>query len=261
LVSGHGETRVLTKSYLDFTDGGGILWGCSTARFRNKMEIVDHIPVNLDAGDIALRLHIRPERAEPSHLEELIELARPLISLRAVYDISYVGTKDAGSVEVAGVVFQSRVLRHNLESSQKVFPYIMTIGPELEKTASSLGDLLKQYYLEEIANIVLKQGASWLAEKLQDRWGFPGLSNMSPGSLEDWPITEQAKLFSLFGDTEKSIGVRLTDHLLMLPRKSISGILFPSEEGFTACQLCPRDNCPSRRARYDEGLAAEYPKS
>lgn len=224
------------------------------------MEIIDRIPVKLEAGDIARRLHIRPDRAGSSHLEELIELARSLVSLRAVYDISYVGAKDAGSVEVAGVAFRSGVLRHNLESAQKVFPYIMTIGPELEKTAASLGDLLKQYYLEEIANIVLEQGAAWLTDKLQGRWGFPRLSNLSPGSLEDWPITEQRQLFSLFGDAEKVIGVRLTDHFLMLPRKSISGILFPSEEGFTACQLCPRDDCPSRRARYDEALAAEYRK-
>ena len=222
------------------------------------MEIIDHIPVNLEAGDIARRLRIRPDRAGSANLEEIIELAGSLVSLRAVYDISYVGAKDAGSVEVAGVVFRSRVLRHNLDGAQKVFPYIMTIGPELEKTASSLGDLLKQYYLEEIANIVLEQGAAWLTDKLQGRWGFPLLSNMSPGSLEDWPITEQRQLFSLFGDTEKTIGVRLTDPFLMLPRKSISGILFPSEEGFTACQLCPRDVCPSRRAKYDEGLAAEY---
>jgi len=222
------------------------------------VETIDHIPVNLEAGDIARRLHIRPDRAGSSHLEELIELARSLVSLRAAYDISFVGAKDARSVEVAGVVFLSGVLRHNLENAQKVFPYIMTIGPELEKTASSLGDLLKQYYLEEIANIVLEQGAAWLTDKLQGRWGFPRLSNMSPGSLEDWPITEQRQLFSLFGDTEKVIGVRLTDHFLMLPRKSISGILFPSEEGFTACQLCPRETCPSRRAAYDEGLAAEY---
>jgi hypothetical protein len=201
---------------------------------------------------------ISAERAETSNLKELIQLARPLIALRAVCDTAYVGENDAVSVEVAGVTFGSRVLRHNLDGVQKVFPYIMTIGPALEKAASSIGDLLKQYYLEEIANLALEEGAAWLAEKLRARWGLAGLSNMSPGSLEDWPITEQAKLFSLFGDTEKVIGVRLTDRFLMLPRKSISGILFPSEEGFAACQLCPRERCPSRRARYDEALAAEY---
>ncbi|MGB7294708.1 MAG: hypothetical protein WBC70_03895 [Candidatus Aminicenantales bacterium] len=224
------------------------------------MELIDRIPVSLEAGEITRRLRIRPDRSGSVQPQELIALAKAKINLRAVYNISYVETKDDESVEVAGVVFRSRILRHNLDRTQKVFPYIMTIGPELEKTAASLGDLLKQYYLEEIANIVLEQGVAWLSERLGGRWGFPGLSNMSPGSLEDWPITEQRPLFSLFGETEKVIGVILTDHFLMLPRKSISGILFPSEEGFTACRLCPRETCPSRRAQFDEALAAEYQK-
>jgi hypothetical protein len=222
------------------------------------MEIIERIPFELDPDDIARRLRFNAARSGFSGLDGLLALARSLADLRAVYHIAYVGAKDTETVEVAGAVFRSRVLRHNLDRAQKVFPYIMTVGPELEKTAASFGDLLKQYYLEEIANIILETGASWLADQLQARWGFLRLSNMNPGSLEDWPITEQPKLFSLFGDTEKTIGVRLTDSLLMVPRKSISGILFPSEEGFTSCGLCPREICPSRKAPYNERLAAEY---
>lgn len=221
------------------------------------MELIDRIPVSLQAGEIARRLRLRAGRPGSAQLQAVIELAESKIHLRAVYDVSYVGTKDAESVEVGGAVFRSRVLRRNLGRAQKVFPYIMTIGPDLEKTSASSADLLKQYCLEEIANIHLEHGVTWLSGRLGERWGFPGLSNLSPGSLEDWPITEQGRLFSLFGDTEKIIGVTLTDHFLMLPRKSVSGILFPSEEGFTACRLCPRETCPSRRAPYDEALAAE----
>jgi hypothetical protein len=99
-----------------------------------------------------------------------------------------------------------------------------------------------------MANIALEQAAGLLSSQLETRYGLGPLSNMSPGSLEDWPITEQPKLFSIFGDTERLVGVRLTDSLLMVPRKSISGILFPSEEGFVACQLCDRPNCQGRKA-------------
>jgi hypothetical protein len=81
---------------------------------------------------------------------------------------------------------------------------------------------------------------------------------MDPGSLEDWPITEQPKLFSIFGDTERLVGVRLTGSMLMVPRKSISGILFPSEEGFSSCQLCERAACPARRTPFDAALAAKF---
>jgi hypothetical protein len=216
------------------------------------MEIIENIPASFVSEEIARRLRVDPARPGFAVVSEVVGLARPLVHLKTIYDISYIGVKDLETVEIGGVVFRSRVLRHNLDRAQKVFPFIMTVGPGLERTAASLGDLLRQYYLEEMANIVLEQAADWLAEKLSRRWGFPGLSSMSPGSLEDWPIIEQPKLFSLFGDTEKSIGVKLTDSLLMVPRKSISGILFPSEEGFVSCRLCPRENCPSRKVDYDE---------
>ncbi len=215
------------------------------------MEIIADIPVHLEPEDIARRLQVNPARRGFAVVSEIAALAKSLVRLKTVYEISYIGAKDRETVEIGGVVFRSRVLRHNLDQAQKVFPFIMTIGPHLEKAAAALGDLLRQYYLEEMANFILDQAADWLAEKLGRRWGFPGLSSMSPGSLEDWPITEQPKLFSLFGDTEKSIGVKLTDSLLMVPRKSISGILFPSEAGFISCQLCPRENCPARKAEYE----------
>jgi hypothetical protein len=76
--------------------------------------------------------------------------------------------------------------------------------------------------------------------------------------LADWPIEEQAPLFKLLGDVETSIGVQLTDSLLMLPAKSISGIFFPTEISFISCQLCPRKRCESRKAKFDDKLAGEY---
>ena len=215
------------------------------------METIAYIPVTLDPGEIAARLRFDPVRAGVESLDELIALAQGLIRPRAVYEVAYTGAKGEGTVEVASVIFHSPILRKNLDGANKVFPYIITVGPDLERAASAQGDLLKQYYLEEMANIALESAAGWLGDQIEARYGLGALSNMSPGSLEDWPITEQTKLFSIFGDTERLVGVRLTDSLLMVPRKSISGILFPSEEGFVACQLCERENCPGRKAAYD----------
>ncbi|MBE3118937.1 MAG: vitamin B12 dependent methionine synthase [Candidatus Atribacteria bacterium] len=214
------------------------------------METIDPIPVTLDPAEITARLRFDPVRAGFKSLDELIALAQGLIRPRAVYEVAYTGAKGKGTVDVAGVTFHSPILRKNLDGANKVFPYIITVGPELERAASTQGDLLKQYYLEEMANMALESAAGWLGGQLEARYGVTGLANMSPGSLEDWPITEQTKLFSIFGDTEKAVGVRLTDSMLMLPRKSISGILFPSEEGFVACQLCERERCPGRKAAY-----------
>jgi hypothetical protein len=215
------------------------------------MEPVGQIPVVLDAQEIAARLRFDPARAGFDSLDELVAAAQRLIEPRGVCEVGYVGAMGERTVEVAGVRFESPILRRNLDHTNKVFPYIITIGPELEREAGAQTDLLKQYYLEEMANIALEQAASTLSSRLEARHGLGPLSSMSPGSLEDWPITEQAKLFAIFGDTERLIGVRLTDSMLMVPRKSISGIFFPSEEGFVACQLCDRPRCQGRKAPYN----------
>ncbi len=212
------------------------------------METIAYIPLTYDTEDIASRLRFDPTRAGHVSLEGLIGLAKEMIGLRAIFDVAYIGAKGESAVEVAGVTFESPILRRNLEKANKAFPYIITAGPDLEREAGARGDLLEQYYLEELANLALEQAAGWLEGRIGERFGLGPLSNMSPGSLEDWPITEQTKLFSIFGDTERLVGVRLTDSLLMVPRKSISGILFPSEEGFVACQLCDRERCPGRKA-------------
>ena len=218
--------------------------------WANTMTIIDSIPAPLSASDVFDRLRFDPAQAGLDGLDGLVVLGQRLMHPQGVYDVAFVGSKGAGTVDVAGVTFVSPLLRKNLEGANKVFPYILTVGPELEQAASAQGDLLRQYYLEEMANIALEKAATWLAAGLAERFGLPPLSNMSPGSLEDWPITEQAKLFSIFGDTERLIGVRLTDSMLMVPRKSISGILFPSEEGFVACQLCDREHCQGRKAPF-----------
>ena len=79
---------------------------------------------------------------------------------------------------------------------------------------------------------------------------------MGPGSGDAmvWPIQEQVPLFALLGDVKGAAGVRLTDSCLMLPRKSVSGIVFPTGVDFRTCQLCRREGCRSRAAAFDAGM-------
>jgi len=81
---------------------------------------------------------------------------------------------------------------------------------------------------------------------------------MNPGSLADFPISEQVKLFSLIDSPTKYIGVELSDSYLMRPLKSVSGIIFETEANYENCMLCPRLDCPNRRAEYNEALKQMY---
>ena len=135
---------------------------------------------------------------------------------------------------------------------------MITIGDALEKTADACNDILEQYYLDVIGNIAVRKARRWFKKRLCTAFALDGLSYMSPGSLTDWPIEEQRRLFSILGDVGGAIGVTLSETFLMMPKKSISGIYFATKVTFYNCQLCPRERCPGRKARYDPGLAREY---
>jgi hypothetical protein len=219
------------------------------------MPVIQDIPIDLAEDDIvrALRLDspaLGSSRGGRKRARDLWREARPLLHPRAFYRPAFV-------VRIEGRVFRSRILRVNLEAVEKVFPYVVTVGPDLETHAVG-EDLLHRYYLETLADLALGAAADAVDKRLRRRFGFATLASMSPGSLADWPITEQVPLFDLLGEVEAEIGVRLTDSLLMLPRKSISGIFFPSEESFISCRLCPRTVCQGRKAPYDPDLRKEY---
>ncbi len=222
------------------------------------MRLLDNIPLTVDVDDVLRRVHIPRENSQAKRVEELLRLAKTFINLRAVYEVSFIDYKNDDVVEIGGVRFESRVLRVNLDPVERVFPYIVTIGGGLEEKAGSLGDIMDRYCLETIGDVSLGAGREFLEKHLQDTYRLGQLSRMNPGSIEDWPITEQKQLFSLFPDRGNSIGVTLTDSLLMIPRKSISGIYFPTEVMFYNCQLCPRPKCVGRKAPYDAELERKY---
>jgi hypothetical protein len=218
------------------------------------MEKLEQISTGLDIREVKDALRAR----DGAQIQSLLEVAKPLISAQAVYRACYIEEKLEDGVIIDGVRFGSRILRKNLETVGRVFPYVVTIGSGLEQKADTSKDLLEKYYLDQIGNIALSKARKHLEDYLRSKFALDGLSYMSPGSLADWPIEEQQPLFSILEGAEASIGVRLTESLLMIPRKSVSGIYFPTEVTFYSCQLCPRQRCEGRKARFDENLAKEY---
>jgi len=217
------------------------------------MEILGPIPVELDVDKVQKKIHA-PKRTD---IEDMVALALSLAEPRAAFAAAYVDAKGADEVVIAGNHFRSRVLRKNLDDVGRVFPVVLTVGPRLEAAADS-ADMLARYYLDMIANLILAEARHHLIRHLCKRFGVEKLSWMSPGSLQEWPLEQQRPLFALMPGVEDRLGVRLTDSCLMLPRKSVSGIYFPSESSFFSCRLCPRERCESRKARYDEALVRAY---
>jgi len=223
------------------------------------MEILSEIPVSLDTGKVLERMNIRKKREDMGKgVQELIELVLPIARPKAIYQVSYVDNKTEDSVEIDGVRFTSRVLRDNLDKVGRVFPFVATCGRELDEIDIPADEFMKCYYLDQIKEMVLELAMSYLEGHLIRKYGLGQISEMEPGSLESWPITQQNELFSILDNVEDAIGVRLTDKCLMIPVKSVSGVYFPTEIKFESCQLCPRERCIGRKAPYNSDLASKY---
>jgi len=210
--------------------------------------------VRLNAESTAQRLRV----ADVELLRRLIETAQEAMAPAAAFRVGYVDEKRDDGVVIDGVDFVSRVLRRNLDGVGRVFPFVLTIGRALDDIIEARADMLEKYLLDEIGNLLLREARGRFEQNLRSAFALEKISCMAPGSLADWPIEQQGPLFRLLPDVETALGVRLTGSFLMLPRKSISGIYFPSEATFFSCQLCPRERCDARKARYDAAKARDY---
>jgi hypothetical protein len=216
--------------------------------------LLDNIPFQVDIAGLMATLHVKEDGRHAGEVRRLAQAAQSIARPKVLYKVAFIESKDTRTVVVDGVTFTSRVLRVNLEGAQRVFPFVATCGMELEEWARSQTDMLHRFWAETINEMALRVATAALHEHLAQTLRPGPTSTMNPGSLEDWPLQEQRALFALLGDPRESIGVYLTESLLMVPVKTISGILFPTEESFASCQLCPREVCPGRRAPYDPDL-------
>jgi len=216
--------------------------------------LLDNISFQPKLDSLMKAFHIKEGSSFATKLEDIAADAQAVAKPKAVYKIAFIESKGEDRVVVDGITLTSRVLRVNLEEVHRVFLYVATCGREMDVWSSSIDDMLESYWADKIKEMALRSAMQALSGHLQDRFNLGHMSRMNPGSLTDWPLQEQRKLFALLGDTEAAIGVELTENLIMVPLKSVSGISFPAEADFASCQLCPRENCPGRRAPYDATL-------
>ncbi|MFN2281213.1 MAG: vitamin B12 dependent methionine synthase [Anaerolineales bacterium] len=216
--------------------------------------VLDKIDFNPHPSRVFKKLHVKREsRYEDlvlGMLEKACQIARP----RAMYTIAGIDEKSESGVVIEGIRMESRVMAINLKEVHRVFPYLVTCGRELYDWKMGFEDMLDSYYADEINQMALRAAEKHLLDHLKTTYQLGKTASMNPGSLEDWPITAQQNLFQLLGDPLEAIGVELLDSMLMLPNQTVSGIRFASEDGFSNCELCPREVCPHRRTPYNPDL-------
>ena len=158
------------------------------------------------------------------------------------------------SVVIEGsIIFQSEAIARLLKHCEKVAVFALTIGNLFEEMVGQLAEdglIVQATVLDAIGSAATEKVADVVQERIGEVAKAQGLCisrRFSPGYC-DWEVAQQEMVFrAMRGDTA---GVHLTEGFLMLPQKSISGIIGigPHDiENYNPCTTCNRHDCGDRR--------------
>ena len=190
-----------------------------------------------------------PDEAVEKEVRGVLERVEAVTSPRFCFFISG-GELDESkdSLSVGDTYFSiGKIITRQLRGSE-------SFGFErLQHTLQQEGDMVKIYIADAIGSVIAEKTADCmeiaLDEYIRDR-GWRHTNRFSPGYC-GWHVSEQKKLFPLFPSAEPC-GIRLTDSSLMLPIKSVSGVIGLGDgvrKLEYTCGLCTYDKCYRRKRR------------
>lgn len=152
-----------------------------------------------------------------------------------------------------GVTFATgQIIAKRLRKSHTFAFFVATIGPRPEQWARELmegPESVKGYMVDAIASCLVEGTANWLEARLEEivqPLGWKVTNRYSPGHC-GWSVAQQHELFSFL--PEHFCGIHLTPTALMVPIKSVSGVIGLGEsvkrEEYQ-CSLCDVEDCYRR---------------
>jgi hypothetical protein len=157
------------------------------------MVSIRDIPFNLNSDYLSEMVHIESGTNLSKEFEELVSTVQEIGKPKALYEVSFIDNKDTDSVTIGDVTFTSLALRKNLDSVNRVFPYIATCGTEVDEIAIENDDLEKKVWLYYIKLNLLQTVIQYLMEQIKQRYKVSDLSTMNPGSgnASVWPVEQR----------------------------------------------------------------------
>jgi len=210
---------------------------------------IPHVNISLESLMSILHMEKEDDLAEDiiTIQKEAEAIAKPIAIYTALAPVLH-----EGKIWLNGIKFDEPFVYQMLSECNYVVPYVASCGREIDEWSQSFTDVFDQFVADTLKQMCLNIIREKLFFKVKEKYynGEGNISTINPGSLREWPITGEKPLFDLLGSVTNDIGVVLSDSLLMIPTKSASGIIFQAEQVYHNCQLCPRIDCPSRRANY-----------
>ena len=216
----------------------------------------DGININAERvfRDIGYCADCEPSVRMLSLVNEYVENARDLIDPSYACIIRNIKSVNGSRIVIEGsITFKSEVIARLLEQCEKAALFLVTIGKYLEETTYRLakdGLILQSAVLDAIGSDAAEAVADFIQNLIGETARARGLhisQRFSPGYC-DWDVNQQKMIFRAMEGN--SAGIRLTEGCLMLPRKSISGIIGigPAEvKDYNPCTTCDKLDCVGRR--------------
>jgi len=198
----------------------------------------------------------KPSGRIASLLNEYVDNAYNLIEAEYSHVVKDIKLVQGSRVFIEGsLVLQSEVIACMLEQCQKVVVFLVTIGNHLEEMVCHLAEdglILQAVTLDAIGSEASEKLADFVQGRVAEMARTQGLcisQRYSPGYC-DWDIEQQNMVFRAMGGD--SVGIHLTEGCLMLPRKSVSGIIGigpcnGNVEHYNPCITCSNHDCQGRR--------------
>ena len=146
-----------------------------------------------------------------------------------------------------------RIIERQLKGSEAYTLFICTSGEEYEAYQQRLkqqGDMVRVFIADSIGSVIAEKCADQMELAVQesiDKLGWHHTNRFSPGYC-GWHVSQQQQLFPLFDG--KTCGVKLTESSLMVPLKSVSGIMGVGKNVHKqeySCGLCNFEKCFRRK--------------
>lgn len=199
----------------------------------SPIQIADPLPVTVPRPMVLMRLGYRRPDQVPEKtgriLEEIMEQGKALLRPRATYGLFDAATPEPGvTLLAASLRASSRSLHERLQGCRRAVLFAATIGAEsdawihevMEKGEMTRG-LLADAYASSAA-IALGLEVETLAARVLSGEGLSATKRHAPG-YGDWPLSDQSPLCGLV--VSERIGISVTEDFLMIPAKSISGVI------------------------------------
>lgn len=149
-----------------------------------------------------------------------------------------------------------KIIMNQLRGAEGYAFFIATCGWAFERFQQQLkaeGDMVRVFIADAMGSVIAEKCADEMEKNLQlsiDKLGWKHTNRFSPGYC-GWHVSQQQLLFPLFKG--QTCGVTLTDSSLMLPIKSVSGIIGVGEKvrrlDYT-CGLCNFEKCYKRKLKH-----------